>query len=165
MPIIHIEQLYYNTIPTTIIVGLLSTDAYNGALNKNPYHFQHYKVSEMSINYNGKQLPTEKYTPDWDNQLFYREYRQFYDNIGIGTNNLATAITPDLYYRGMTLYSWDLTPDYCNGYHWHKKDSGGTINLLMKFAEGSTDSITVLVFGVFDALVAIDKMQNVEVSM
>jgi hypothetical protein len=163
---IRIDSMYFNSLPKTLIVGMVATESYNGDTGTNPYNFQHFNVNYVQITHNGKQIPSEAYTPDFSENTtrFAIEYRGFYDNIGIGTDNLGTSISPDLYKAGCTLFAWDLTPDSCNGFHWHKMEAGGAIDLDLRFSKGLEKSITVLVFGVFDGLVAINKDMDVEVT-
>jgi hypothetical protein len=52
------------------------------------------------------------------------------------------------------------------GYHWHAREEGGSLDVDLRFKEAlPTGGITVMLFGVYDALVAIDKDMNVGVSI
>lgn len=73
-------------------------------------------------------------------------------------------MTTEMYRGGATLFAWDFSPDHCNGYHWHRRENGGHIDIDLRFKEPLTDGITVLCFAVYDALVAIDKDMQVTVT-
>jgi hypothetical protein len=62
-----------------------------------------------------------------------------------------------MYVNGASLFAWDFSPDKCNGFHWHKRDDGGHIDIELRFKEGLAKNITIMLFAVFDALVAIDR--------
>ena len=161
---VQISNLFQNRLPKTLIIGMLATESYNGISTKNPYNFQHFGLNYLSISRNGVMIPSEPYTPDWENRLYAREYRSFFDNIGIGTDNISSLINPQLYSGGASLFAFDLTPDKCNGYHWHKREEGGAIDIDLRFKTALDKGITIMLFGVYDALVAIDKDMNVGVS-
>jgi len=161
----QMTNLFPNRLPKSLIIGMVSTTAYSGSGVTNPYNFKHFGVNYVSISRNGVMIPTEPYTPDWDNKLFAREYRAFFDNIGIGTDNIGSLINPKLYGNGCTLFAWDFSPDKCGGYHWHKREEGGSIDIDFRFKDPlPAGGVTFLLFGISDALVAIDQADNVAVS-
>jgi hypothetical protein len=160
-----ISNLFQNRLPKTLIIGMLSTPSYNGIVDKNPYNFKHFGVEYVAITRNSVLIPSDPYHPDWDANLIAREYRGFFDNTGIGTDNIQSQMSPKLYANGATLFAFDLTPDKCNGYHWHKREEGGTVEVDLRFKTAIPEGgITVMLFAVNDALVAIDKDMNVAVS-
>lgn len=161
---IEIANLFPSRLPKTLILGMVTTTAYNGSTLSNPYNFQNFGVNYISLTKNGNVIPTEPYEPDWDRNLYSREYRSFFDNIGVGTDNHGTLINPKLYKNGCSLFAFDLTPDKCNGFHCHKADVGGTIGLNLKFKAATTDAITVILFSVSDAVVSIFKDDVISVA-
>ena len=163
---IYIANQYTNRMPKSLIIGMVTANSYNGHVNSNPYNFQHFNINHVQLKVNNFLVPIEPYTPDWKDSgpLYMRELRSFYDNIGIGTDNIGNAVTADLYKGGATLFAWDFSPDHCNGYHWHKREDGGHLDIDLKFKEATPVSITVLCFAVYDALVAIEKNMEVVVS-
>ena len=160
----QISNMFQNRLPKTLIIGMISTASYNGSTGTNPYHFQNFSVNHVAISRNGVTIPSEPYTPDWSGRLYAREYRSFFDNIGIGTDNIDSIINPSLYSKGATLFAFDLTPDKCNGYHWHKREEGGSIDIDLRFKTALPNGVTIMLFGVYDALVSIDADMNVGVS-
>ena len=51
-----------------------------------------------------------------------------------------------------------------NGFHWHKRVEGGSIDIDFRYKTALTQGVTFLMFGVSDALVTIDKKDNVTVT-
>jgi hypothetical protein len=109
---IFIANQFTNRLPKSLIIGMVETASYNGNVNKNPYNFQHFGINYVQLFRNGVQNPIEAYTPNWatDNEMFHRELRSFYDNIGIGTDNIGNAVVSDMYKGGATLFAWDFSP-------------------------------------------------------
>lgn len=81
------------------------------------YNFQHFNVDRVSIKFNEKQYPVVPYTPNWDDEIFTREYRDFIDNIGIGQDDVGNSITIQQWGFGSTLWAFDFSPELCNLYH------------------------------------------------
>lgn len=160
---VQLSNVFPLRLPKTIIIGMVETTAYNGSAQQNPYNFQHFGVNHVNILHNGVVVPSEPYTPDWENGLYVREYRAFFDNTGIGTDNINSNMNPNLFKSGATLFAFDLTPDRCNSFHWHKQEKG-TIGIDFRFKAPLAKGVTFLMFGVYDACVGIDRGDNVLVS-
>jgi hypothetical protein len=159
-----VPNLFTGNLPKSIILVLLDNRNYNGVQNKNPYNFQHFSLNYLNIKVNGEQIPIEPYTPDFASNLFMREYRDLFDNLGIHHDDAGNAITPELYKEGACIFAFDLSPDLCNGFHHHPQQIG-QIDLDMKFGTALPQPITLLAMGIYNAIVSIDKNLVVNVDV
>lgn len=157
---ITVPSILSDILPKTLIFGLVKADALRGNSKLNPYNFQHFGLSSANIRINSESVPAEIYTPNFTDKLYIREYREFFDNIGISHNDMGNVITPVMYANGCTLFAFDLTPDKCNGRHYHPRQSG-TIDLELAFKANLTSTINVVVFAIYDAIVLLDKFNKV----
>lgn len=107
---IYMSNLFQNRLPKTLIMGFLASDSFNGVVSSNPFEFKHFDVNHVQAIRNGDAIPNEPYTPEWEGRLYNRELRCFFDNIGIGTDNLSCGMTSMLYRGGATFFAWDFTP-------------------------------------------------------
>lgn len=100
-------------LPQLVIVGFVSSAAYNGAWDRNPYFFHHYNLRDGCIKVNGDAMPMRRYRPKFgdENAMFYQEYVEFLANIGMYFNDGGCLVTPDLYRGGCFLMAFDLTSD------------------------------------------------------
>ena len=64
------------------------------------------------------------------------------------------------YMNGTTLYGFDLTLDLTNDYHFQLVREG-KLNVEIQLAKASTDSITIVCYLEFDALLTIDENRTV----
>ena len=48
-PSLRKDNLFNGLVPKTFVFGLVESEAFNGALKKNPYNFQHFNVSSIGI--------------------------------------------------------------------------------------------------------------------
>jgi hypothetical protein len=56
-PSLRKDNLFNGLVPKTFLFGMVESDAFNGALKKNPYNFQHFSVSSIGITVNGEKMP------------------------------------------------------------------------------------------------------------
>jgi hypothetical protein len=156
-----IANIFLGMLPKSIIVGMVDQSAYTGNYHKNPYFFQHMDCNYAALRMNGVLVPAEPYTPNWGGNLFMREFREFYDNIGISHSDLTCHVTKELYAGGSTFFAFDLSPDKCNGYHQHIKKTG-SIDLDLKFSKNLNNAIYVIIMASFDAYLTIDNSYNAD---
>jgi hypothetical protein len=57
---------------------IFSRNALNGAIGKNPFDFQHYKINFVALNIDGRQIPTKPLQPDFENNGYIRSYMGLY---------------------------------------------------------------------------------------
>jgi hypothetical protein len=160
LPEIVVQNMFTGVLPKTIIVMMVKASSFSGTYATNPFEFEHFGMSSGALRINGDQVPSEPYRPDWDKALYTREYRELFDNIGISHNDMGNIITPTLFAGGMFMMAFDLTPDRCNGRHYHPRQSG-VIDLELSFKTELTSAINILAFATYDAIVMIDKNNKV----
>ncbi len=157
-----IPNLFTGVLPKHIIITMIRSTNFNGTYDTNPYLFHHMNCNYVTLSVNGEILPSEPYKPNFGLGLFTREYRAFFDNVGISHDDIGNVMTPELFSGGMFMIPFDLTPDRCNGFHSHPKKSG-SINLELGFSEDTPYPFQVLAFATYDNVVSVDKDYNVSV--
>ena len=161
-----IPNAFTGTLPKSLVVGMVTQTALNGTETSNPYNFQHFDVQYASIRVNGEEVPAEPYKPDFAAAapLVTREYRDLFDNIGIGSRDLANGVTLPHFKAGCTLFAYDLSPDLCNGYHFHPKQSGN-LDINLSYGTAFAAPMYVVTMATYDAYVTIDKHGNADVNI
>lgn len=139
------NQLFQGVIPSRIIVGLVETGALQGAYNRNPFNFQHFKVTEASVTAGGNTYPYFPLTTDYPNNFYMRAYLTFYDALGYAHQDRTCGIDPRMFKFGNCFYVFDLSNDTeTNGGHFNLLREG-TVSVNLKFAEpvpvGGLDAI------------------------
>lgn len=150
------ENLFHGVLPKRIIIGLVSSQAYEGAYHLNPFNFEHKQLKYCSLVVNGKTLPQKPLISDFNNNNSLRNYFNLLQATGKVFNNGGIDIDRTDYEQGYTLIGFDLTPDLDeNGcYHIIKK---GNIRLELKFGVGLPEPVNVIVYSEFDSAIKIDK--------
>jgi hypothetical protein len=150
-----VPNAFTGHLPKHIIIGMVDQEAFHGRIGQNPFHFKHYEVSEVYISVNGEQVPSEPYKPDFESKVVMREYRDFFDNIGIKNQDLSNFVTYEQFIAGCTLLAFDLTPEMCGGHH-YRDAVEGHIDIHYTFKTELTKTITMIVMGTYDSYLSID---------
>lgn len=155
-----VPHAFSGILPKHLLIGLVDQNAFNGSIKLNPFNFKHYDVNHIAIRLNGEQIPSAPYNPDFAKGHCIREFKDLYDNIGIGSMDFSCMINFDHFKNGCTLYSFDLTPDKCGGQHFHHTKRG-QIDIEFRFKNNLTQAIQMVIMATFDSYVTIDVDRKV----
>uniref|UniRef100_A0A1I8ANJ8 Glyco_hydro_18 domain-containing protein n=1 Tax=Steinernema glaseri TaxID=37863 RepID=A0A1I8ANJ8_9BILA len=75
--------IHNTSIPRKVIVGLVSTEAYNGLISKDPLKFSNFSLKHVSIESGGRTFPDARMDMDYDNDSFMRSFVQLYEAGGV----------------------------------------------------------------------------------
>ena len=154
--------MFTSVLPNQITLALVSTAAFNGAIDKNPYNLQTFDVKNISLNINGEQIPSHGLNPDFEGNKFTKLFRSFHDNIGKLTSDSGNIINRTFMKSGAFLASWDLSPDLCVGWHNHSP-STGNIDLELTFSKPLAESVTIIAFASYSSLIEVDADKRVQI--
>ena len=167
------DNIFSGIIPKTFVFGLVHVDAATGIYEKNPYNFQHFGVSNLSLTANGQEIPfkqlTLKYPDDKygtiddakDTELDFDEaYNTLFSGTGKIYSNAGLDITREDYPGGYALYAFDLTPDMCNGTAYLTTVQRGSLTLALTFRKSLDHAIAMVCYGDFENVIRIDAERN-----
>jgi hypothetical protein len=153
---IYLSSIINDNLPYSIILGFIKSTNFYGAYNRNCWFFENHDIDDIQLSVNGVQMPCKPYKPNFGDNNFTREYREFLDNTGISHGNVSNMMTPLLYKEGLCLWAWDLSPDMCNGYHFHPRRMG-QVNLHTHFKTRLPEPITLVVMCLHHAKLILEK--------
>jgi len=106
------EKLFSGQLPTRVVVGLVTNQAFNGHRERNPFNFYHFNVSEISLYLDGQQQggikPMEL---NYADSHYIRAYNTLFSGTGKICRDEGIAIDRNDYANGYALYTFDLTAD------------------------------------------------------
>ena len=70
----HIDNAFLGEIPKCIAICMMDNDSYNGNDKKNPFNFQHYRLTQIGISVNGEEIPFKPLKLNFDDKLFITAY-------------------------------------------------------------------------------------------
>ena len=123
-------------------------------------HFQHYDIDFIAVYWDGKQVPSKPFCPDFDNGLYARSYASLFTGTGMMNTDQGNGISRIDYANGFTLFCFDMTSDLSHGQHFHLLKTG-SLRLEIHFKHALPHTINVVVYGEFQNIIKIDRARNV----
>ena len=167
------DNIFSGIIPNSFVVGLVHVDASTGEYGKNPYNFQHFGVTSVSLTANGQEIPfkllTLKYPKDVDGKIdpandteldFDEAYNTLFSGTGKIYSNAGLDITREDYPGGYALYAFDLTPDMCKSADYFNAVQRGSLTLALTFETSHDHAIGMVCYGDFENIIRIDAERN-----
>ena len=173
LPNVRQDNIFSGIIPNSFVVGLVHVDATTGEYDKNPYNFQHFGVTSVSLTANGQEIPfkllTLKYPKDADGKInpsndteldFDEAYNTLFSGTGKIYSNAGLDITREDYPGGYALYAFDLTPDMCKSADYFNTVQRGSLTLALTFEASHDHAIGMVCYGDFENIIRIDSERN-----
>ena len=154
------ESLFRGQMPKFVAVGFVQNNAYNGLYTENPFNFQNLDIIKIAMYREGESIPSRPLEPNFDNSQYQREYVSLLQSIDIFNKNEDIDLTPMEFANGYTIFGFNLTPDLSvTGHAQPIRD--GNIRLEVNFSKALTNTVNVIILGIFDAKLEITKYRNV----
>ena len=155
------EKLFSGQLPTRLVVGLVSNRAFNGHLESNPFNFQHFNLTEISLYLDGQQQHALRpIQTDYANHQYIRAYNSLFAGTGKLNRDEGLFIRRADYSGGYALYAFDLTADLGEDDHFSLVRQG-SVRLALKFADALADTVTVIAYAEFENVIEVDRDRNV----
>ena len=155
-----VEDVFQGTCPDQVLVGLVSSSAYNGSYTTNPFNFKHYKCNFAAFYVDGQSVPARPLQPNYETDNYMDAYVAFVT--GLGTSEAPyydTIVSKYDFKNGYCFYFFDLS--YQRDLHSESKK--GNARLELKFAEALPESVTAVLYAKFPATVEINKSRRVTI--
>ena len=154
------ENLFQGQVPTRIIVGCVSSKAFDGAYDKNPFNFQHFKIDHINLSVKGQKNTIKPLNPNFPNQSLL-SYLSLLTGTAKWGKDEGCGFSRKDHSHGYCLFAWDLTADQSEGGDHFQLIRNSGVRLEINFAEALTEPINVVVYAEFENLVMVDADRNV----
>lgn len=154
------DNLFLSQLPTRLVIGLVSSEAFNGAYKANPFNFETKGLSFLSVYVDGHQVPSTPLTPDFENKRWVRSYFNQSAGMGLVNKDAGTGISYSDFAEGYALYVFDLTPTLLDGSQ-SELIKSGALRVEVKFNKALTSGAHALVYGELDSLLEIDRSRQI----
>ena len=155
------DNLFLSQTPNRLVIGLVASDAFNGSIITNPFHFATHDVSFLSLYLDGKQVPSKPLQPNFAEGQFIRSYYNSMVASGLANRDAGSNISRDDFAGGFALYSLDLTPSLLDDNELFELVKSGALRLEIKFSRAQNASLTVVVWAEMDNMIEIDRSRQV----
>ena len=155
------EKMYSGALPTRLVVGLVRNTAFNGHHEQNPFNFQHFDLSEISVFLDGQQQHAIKPLKlDYDGEQYISGYLSLFSGTGKICKDEGDFIARTEYPNGYALYAFDLSADLAENDHFNLCREGN-VRLSLKFATALPHTVTVIAYAEYENVLEIDRNRNV----
>jgi hypothetical protein len=154
------EKLFSGQLPTRLIIGCVDNKAFNGDYKLNPFNFQHFSATELSVYLDGQQHTIKPLQMDYANNQYVNAYMSMFSGTRKENQDEGNDINRSEFAEGFSLYVFDLTPDLSETGSFNLTRSGG-VRVGMKFSKALEKTITVVAFAEFENIIEIDRNRNV----
>ena len=154
------DGLFKNQNPKLLIIGQVSSQAFVGDWESNPFNFQHFNIEQCQLWRDGREVPIKSRPMNFATGEITHAYMQFL--ISLGQANFYkkdTGITMKDYAGGNALFAFNLAPDQgLTGHAQPMRDSN--ITLTMQWRQPLRDSINIIVYAIFDSKVQLTNERH-----
>lgn len=153
-------NLHTGILPRRVIVGIVTSKAYNGSLHANPLNFEHMKLRSIILKKNDKPLPFKQIECNFTENSFGQSYFSLFHGTGRLFRDQKIDLTPNRYKNGHTLYVFDLSQD------WAESNASlleeGKLSLEIKLHEALSQTAVIVVYQETENIIEIDANRNVK---
>ena len=152
----HYNLITGKQLPDQVLIAIVDHSAHTGNLQKNPFNFQDFNLTEASLVVNGVNEPTDLYRLNKLEGDKADLYWNFLENTGVSTDDREFGLTIKDYYGGSLILAFDRSPDKCNRFHRHPPDSG-SMDINIKTKVPIANPVTVIVYATYSTDLIIDE--------
>lgn len=156
-----VDDLFQGSVPSKILVAMVSADAYSGNFQKNPFFLRHYNASYIAFHVDGESCPGQPLKMNFDADLFVEAYESIFTATGRDLTDLGNEISRDQYKNGNTLFGFSVDPAAANNLEYWPLPRKGHTRLEVKFAKALPESVNLIICASFPTVLELDASRNV----
>jgi hypothetical protein len=156
----EIDDIFKTGLPDKAVIGLVSSKAFNGSYEENPYNFQHFYLNHIGLTLDGQSLPTPPLEPDFSTRKYVKAYTALSGGQDKAGRSDYINISREDFKSGFALYMFDIS-SYARRKGMVSSDLNGHARLVLKFARALTEPVTMIVYSQSAAQMTIDGVRNV----
>lgn len=150
------DNIYFGTVPSRIILGLVSNDAFIGNDTTNPFLFSHNNVTCVNLMVNNVSVPSRPITVDFAENLYQDSFHLLNKCVSKMNDNKGLPFTKTMYANGYTLFGFDIFPLDLTDSTLHLERQG-SCKLELTFSAGLKDAVTIILYSEKQRVLTIDK--------
>ena len=150
-----VSNLHIGALPKVVLLGFVASDDFCGKLGRNPFNFQNYEISQISVEVDGTSYPTKPYVTDFKKHHYLEAYDGLLNTLGQRhTPNGQVQFDREAYGNGYTLFGFDLTPG-ATGRGPMTLIKQGTLSVAVSFASPLHEVVMMVAMLVYDNLIEV----------
>ena len=150
-------------IPNRVVFAMVTNAASAGAYNLNPFRFQNFGLTSLSMKVNQRMIPFEALEMDYARNDYNRAYLSTLAALGMDTGNRSLIISPADWAAGYNIYAFKLTAGPSSSEVLTRTETGEA-TLKLTFAAALTAPVDLILYTETPSLVEIDALGSVVIA-
>jgi hypothetical protein len=156
----NLSNVWVGECPRLVLLVMVDQNAASGDILKNPMVFKHYSLNSIVFDVGGKQTKISGLDFTNGKELFTQAYVELYKALNLHRTSEATLSMFDYIY-GRFILAADLSSTLEGLNHDYAPAPVGSLRIDAEFGTALPNAITVIVVGIFDSTLYIDRDRNV----
>ena len=153
------DNLFQFEKPDKIIVGFVSSAAFQGSYSRNPLNFLSLTISNIALYVNDISTPAQPMKLSFDDLDYKQAYYNLFTSLGKDGKDVGLDISPEEYPNGYSLFVFDLKGGINNGFL--SLIEKANLRIEATFGTALSEPITCVIIGKFGDVFAIDLARNI----
>lgn len=157
------DNVFMGQIPNRVCLAMVKNEALSGSYTANPFNFEHFDLSFISLNVNGQSVPGNPIKPDYSithGQNFIKAFYNLFESIDSVKISDGNQISRSDFATGYAIYVFDLSPDQAQAEHFNAIKNG-TVSVEIVFNKPLSKTVSIIALAEFSNLIEVDESRNI----
>jgi hypothetical protein len=149
------NDIFQNRTPTFMVLGLVAADAFQGDFKRNPFNFQGYDLSTLTVTKDGQITPFSGLRMDFGAGEVTTAYRTLMkdasDEIGVTLKDFLNGYALYVYRLDDQAYDFACTP----------QTQPGNLAIEAVFNNPLPENVNIIIYASFSGMIKIDQYRSV----
>ena len=152
----QLEDVFQGSVPKELIIAMVTSQAYNGAYNANPFNLRHFNIGSLSVNIDGQSAPTQPLQLDFLGKSYLDGYMSLFRGLDRDSQDSGFDISPQDYANGYCIFAFNLqSGDYL------PLMKRSNVRIEARFLSPLVQNINVILMAKFPSILEIDRERNI----
>jgi hypothetical protein len=154
-----IAELIGEKLPKRIVVGLVNHKRVTGDYSLNPFKFENFNMTSISLKVGGNAVPREALITDYSKGDYARAYLSTLGALGLDIGNRALTLTPELWAEAYNLHAFKLVAGPID-VPTQSLQQKAAVSLCLKFSAALAESVEVIVYCETESMLEINNLNT-----
>ena len=162
---VNIYNIARKSVPSRLVFGIVSAEAYNGSYSKNPFNFKPYDILSVSLVVNdmvanGAPLDVNFDETNAEGRKYVAAYNQMFGATGTEGKDFGNGVTIEDFKDGYALFCYNLEP-FDNPGQFFNLVRTGFVRLSIQFRNPLKETVVLIIYAEHQDMYQIDAARNV----